>query len=58
MKTAIQKTDATCDAVICEVRRTKENLAQAHGFDIRRMAADAHARQAASGHKIVSRAKD
>ncbi len=43
--------------VIREVRRAKERLAQKFDFDVRRIAADARARQHSSGHEVVSRAK-
>ena len=57
MTPTIQKREATADAVIVEVRRTKERLARQHGFDVHRIAAAARAKQAQSGHKVVSRAK-
>jgi hypothetical protein len=55
--TTTPKTETTTDAVIREVRRTKENLARQHGFDVRRIAAAARAKQGQSGHPVVSRSK-
>ena len=57
MKTAIIQKRESTDAVIHEVRRTKERLAREHGFDVRRIAAAARAKQGLSGHKVVSRSK-
>lgn len=57
MTTTIPKSNETADSVIREVRRTKERLAREHGYDVRRIAADARAKQKLSGREIVSRAK-
>ena len=51
----IQKRESTADAVIHEVRRTKERLAREYGF--RRIAAAVRAKQNLSGHEVVSRSK-
>ncbi len=40
-----------------EVRSIREKQAEAHGFDIRKIMADAKARQGTSGHPLVSFAK-
>lgn len=47
-----QRSDAP-DAVMREVRATKERLARKFDFDIRRIATDARARQGLSGHRVV-----
>lgn len=57
MTTAARNSEAAADAVIREVRRTKENLARQQGFDVRRIAAAARAKQDQSGHPVVSRSR-
>ena len=47
-------THETTDEVIREVRKIKEQLAQAFDFDIDRILADARERQRTSGRRIVS----
>ncbi len=42
------------DPIVEEVRLIREKLAEAHGFDIRKIMADAKARQGTSGHPLVS----
>jgi hypothetical protein len=57
MTTSIQNHNKIVDTVIHEVRRTKERLARKFDYDVRRIAADARARQYSSGHEVVSRVK-
>lgn len=45
------------DPIVEEVRSIREQLAEACGFDIRRIVADAESKQRASGHHLVSFAK-
>jgi hypothetical protein len=45
------------DPIVEEVRSIREKQAEAHGFDIRRIVADAKAKQCTSGHPLVSFAK-
>jgi hypothetical protein len=45
------------DPIVEEVRSIREKLAEAHGFDIRKIMADAKSRQGTSGHPLVSFAK-
>ncbi len=45
------------DPIVEEVRAIREKLAEAHGFDIRKIMAAAQARQGTSGHRVVSFAK-
>jgi hypothetical protein len=45
------------DPIVEEIRSIRERLAEAHGFDIRKIMADAKARQGTSGHPVVSFAK-
>ncbi len=42
------------DPIVEEVRSIREKQAEAHGFDIRKIMADARARQGTSGHPLVS----
>jgi len=42
------------DPIVEEVRSIREKRAEAHGFDIRKIMADARARQGTSGHPLVS----
>jgi hypothetical protein len=42
------------DPIVEEVRAIREKQAEAHGFDIRKIMADAQARQGTSGHPLVS----
>lgn len=42
------------DPIVEEVRSIREKLAEAHGFDIRKIMEDAKARQGTSGHPLVS----
>jgi hypothetical protein len=42
------------DPIVEEVRSIREKRAAAHGFDIRKIMADAQARQGTSGHPLVS----
>lgn len=46
------------DPIVEEVRSIREKRAEAHGFDIRKIMADAKARQGTSGHPLVSFATD
>ena len=41
------------DPIVEEVRSIREKLAESHGFDIRKIIADAKARQGTSGHPLV-----
>ena len=43
----------TCDEVIREVRTIKDTLAQAHGYDVRRILDDAREKQKRSGRTIL-----
>lgn len=45
------------DPIVEEVRSIREKLAERHNFDIRKIMADAKARQGTSGHPLVSFAK-
>ena len=45
----------TTDEVVREVRKIKEQLAQAFDFDIDRILADAREKQSKGGRKILSR---
>jgi hypothetical protein len=45
------------DPIVEEVRSIREKQAAAHGFDLRRIIADAKAKQTTSGHPLVSFAK-
>jgi hypothetical protein len=45
------------DPIVEEVRSIREKRAEAHGFDVRKIMADAKARQGTSGHPLVSFAK-
>jgi hypothetical protein len=45
------------DPIVEEVRSIREQLAEACGFDIRRIVADAEGKQRTSGHRLVSFAK-
>ena len=45
------------DPIVEEVRSIREKLAESHGFDIRKIIADAKAKQGTSGHPLVSFAK-
>ena len=45
------------DPIVEEVRSIREKQAEAHGFDVRKIMADARARQGTSGHPLVSFAK-
>jgi hypothetical protein len=42
------------DPIVEEVRSIREKQAERHGFDIRKIMADAKARQGTSGHPLVS----
>ncbi len=42
------------DPIVEEVRAIREKQASSHGFDLRRIMADAKARQGTSGHSVVS----
>ena len=55
MNTSLPPSDETVDVVIREVRLTKERLAAEHGFDVRRIAAAARAKESLSGHRVISR---
>jgi hypothetical protein len=43
----------TCDEVLREVREIKEALAQAHGYDVRRILDDAREKQKRSGRTVL-----
>ena len=43
----------TCDEVIREVRTVKETLAQAHGYDVRKILDDAREKQKRSGRTVL-----
>jgi len=45
------------DPIVEEVRAIRKKQAEAFGFDIRRIVADAQAKQGTSGHPVVSFAK-
>jgi len=45
------------DPIVEEVRSIREKQAESHGFDIRKIIADAKSRQGTSGHPLVSFAK-
>ena len=45
------------DPIVEEVRSIREKQAESHSFDIRRIIADAKAKQGTSGHPLVSFAK-
>ncbi|OHB80151.1 MAG: hypothetical protein A2Z25_07120 [Planctomycetes bacterium RBG_16_55_9] len=42
------------DPIVEEVRRIREKQAESHNFDIRRIIADARAKQGTSGHPMAS----
>jgi hypothetical protein len=42
------------DPIVEEIRSIREKQAEACGFDIRRIVADAEAKQRTSGHPLVS----
>ena len=42
------------DEILAEVRRIKEELAAAHGYDVRKMLEEARRDQAQSGRRILS----
>ena len=42
------------DPIVEEVRTIREKQAKAHGFDIKKIVADAKRKQKRSGHRIVS----
>ncbi len=46
------------DPVVEEVRSIREKQAESFGFDIRRIIADARAKQGTSGHPLVSFARN
>lgn len=46
------------DPIVEEVRAIREKRAQSHGFDLRKIMADAKARQGASDRPVVSFARD
>ena len=43
----------TCDEVIREVRTIKDTLAQAHGYDVRKILDDAREKQKLGGRTIL-----
>jgi len=45
------------DPIVEEIRSIREKQAEALGFDIRKIVADAEAKQRTSGHPLVSFAK-
>jgi hypothetical protein len=42
------------DPIVAEVRENRRTLSAKHGFDLKKIVEDARARQASSGHKLVS----
>ena len=53
MNTGETRSD-TPDEILAEVRRIKEELAAAHGYDLHKMLEEARRDQAKSGRRILS----
>ena len=58
MATTTPKTNRVeaTDSVIAEVRRVKADLMKRYDYDMAAMMRDARARQAQSGHKVITKA--
>lgn len=58
MTEAAEQPKAWHDPIVAEVRRVRENLFAAAGYDIREFCRRLREKQARSGHPIVTRAPD